>query len=55
MPWENTTHDWAAAVDHEHLVLEVLAYAADEAESTGPSLASGDKNGVLHLNGLLQF
>lgn len=18
-PWENTTHDWAAAVDHEHL------------------------------------
>jgi topoisomerase IV subunit B len=51
--WENITHDWAAAVDHEHLaqirqqpatfapggvehlVLEVLAYAADEAESTG--------------------
>ena len=52
-PWENTTHDWAAAVDHEHLeqirqqpatyapggvehlILEVLAYAADEAESMG--------------------
>ena len=52
-PWENTTHDWAAAVDHEHLaqiqeqpetyapggvehlILEVLAYAADEVESTG--------------------
>ena len=52
-PWENTTHDWAATVDHEHfaqireqpatyapggvehLILEVLAYAADEAESTG--------------------
>ena len=51
--WVNTTHDWAAAVDHEHLaqireqparyapggvehlILEVLAYAADEAESTG--------------------
>lgn len=49
----NTTHDWAAVVDHEHLaqireqratyapggvehlILEVLAYAADEAESTG--------------------
>jgi len=52
-PWENTTHDWAATVDHEHiaqireqpatyapggvehLILEVLAYAADEGESTG--------------------
>ena len=52
-PWENTTHDWAAAVDPEHLgqirqqpatyapggvehlILEVLAYAADEAESMG--------------------
>jgi len=51
--WENTTHDWAAIVDHEHiaqireqpatyspggvehLILEVLAYAADETESTG--------------------
>jgi len=49
----NTTHDWAAAVDHEHLALirekparyapggmehltlEALAYAADEAESMG--------------------
>ncbi|HEY8653189.1 MAG TPA: ATP-binding protein [Dermatophilaceae bacterium] len=52
-PWENTTHDWATTVDHEHLaqirqlpatyapsgvehlILEVLAYAADEAESMG--------------------
>jgi topoisomerase-4 subunit B len=52
-PWVNTTHDWAAAVDHEHLaqirrqparyapggvehlILEVLACAADEAESSG--------------------
>ncbi|MFK0246231.1 ATP-binding protein [Amycolatopsis azurea] len=51
--WRNTTHDWAASVDHDHLadirrnvagfapggvahlVLEVLAYAAEEAESTG--------------------
>jgi topoisomerase-4 subunit B len=51
--WENTTHDWAAIVDHEHiaqireqpttyapggmehLILEVLAYAADEAEAAG--------------------
>ncbi len=51
--WQNTTHDWAAIVDHEHLaqirekpttyapggvehlILEVLAYAADEAESAG--------------------
>ena len=51
--WENTTHDWAVIVDHEHiaqnrersatyapggvkhLILEVLAYAADEAESAG--------------------
>ena len=51
--WVNTTHDWAAAVDHEHLaqirkrpagyapggvehlILEVLAYAADEAQSEG--------------------
>ena len=49
--WVNTTHDWAAAVDHEHLaqirkqpsryatggvehlILEVLAYAVDEAQS----------------------
>ena len=52
-PWENTTHDWASAVDHDHLaqireqpetyapggvghlILEVLAYAADEAASAG--------------------
>lgn len=51
--WENTTHDWHATVDLDHLatiaeavetyapggtlhlVLEVLAYAADEAESRG--------------------
>ncbi|WNI24260.1 ATP-binding protein [Streptomyces sp. ITFR-16] len=51
--WCNTTHDWAAAVDHDHLaairsaphsyapggtahlLLEVLAYAADEAECNG--------------------
>lgn len=51
--WRNTTHDWAAAVDHGHLaeirrapgtyapggtghlLLEVLAYAADEAECNG--------------------
>jgi DNA gyrase subunit B len=49
--WQNTTHDWAVAVDvdhlarirrdpgtfapggMQHLVLEVLAYAADEAEA----------------------
>jgi DNA gyrase subunit B len=51
--WQNTTHDWAATVDTDHLahvrshpgvfaaggtthlILEVLAYAADEAEWTG--------------------
>ena len=51
--WINTTHDWAASVDRNHLgairadvdryapggvlhlVLEVLAYADDEAESAG--------------------
>lgn len=51
--WTNTTHDWAKAVDQEHLqlirdhaaeyaptgaqhlVLEVLAYANDEAETLG--------------------
>lgn len=51
--WRNTTHDWASAVDIDHLscvrndaatiapggvlhlILEVVAYAADEAESTG--------------------
>jgi topoisomerase IV subunit B len=51
--WKNTTHDWAATVDGEHLariraapdefaasgtvhlILEVLAYAAEEAKSTG--------------------
>ncbi|MFE0581078.1 ATP-binding protein [Streptomyces sp. NPDC058874] len=52
-PWVNTTHDWAATVDAdhlgrirrepaqfapggpEHLVLEIVAYAADEAASRG--------------------
>lgn len=51
--WTNTTHDWAATVDSEHLeqvrrnphlfaatgtthvILEVLAYAADESENSG--------------------
>ncbi|GAA4888964.1 ATP-binding protein [Streptomyces coeruleoprunus] len=51
--WRNTTHDWAATVDRDHLshirlspdvfapggvrhlVLEVVAYAADEAECNG--------------------
>ncbi|MFI6817883.1 hypothetical protein ACIBG7_36205 [Nonomuraea sp. NPDC050328] len=48
--WRNTTHDWAAEVDRDHLalirsgpcpggawhlVLEVVAYAADEAECRG--------------------
>ena len=51
--WRNTTHDWTATVDTDHLarirsspdefapggvthlILEVIAYAADEAESTG--------------------
>ncbi|MEU2021875.1 ATP-binding protein [Streptomyces sp. NPDC016469] len=55
--WRNTTHDWAAEVDHahleavrrdpeayapggvRHLILEVLAYAADEAEATGAGRA----------------
>lgn len=56
--WVNTTHDWSASVDRdhlaearrragelagnglEHLVLEVLAYAADEAESCGGGSAT---------------
>jgi len=51
--WRNTTHDWAASVDADHLarirselaefapggvthlILEVIAYAADEAQSMG--------------------
>lgn len=51
--WQNTTHDWAKAVDHDHLaqirlhpekfapggvrhlILEVVAYPADEAEWNG--------------------
>jgi DNA gyrase subunit B len=65
-PWLNTTHDWAAAVDHEHLaqirqqpatyapggvehlILEVLAYAADEAESMG---GAGRGIVTLHADG----
>lgn len=53
MTWQNTTHDWARAIDVRHLelirqgpaefapggvlhlVLEVLAYAADEAAERG--------------------
>ncbi|WP_353950089.1 ATP-binding protein [Knoellia sp. S7-12] len=64
--WENTTHDWAASVDHEHLlqirdqpatyapsgvehlILEVLAYAADEVESAG---AAGRGIVTLHADG----
>ncbi|MBD0693047.1 ATP-binding protein [Streptomyces sp. CBMA123] len=63
--WSNTTHDWAAAVDGEHLariradaagyapggvahlVLEVLAYAADEAAARG----SGQCVVTLHADG----
>lgn len=65
-PWVNTTHDWAAAVDHEHLakireqpgryapggvehlIFEVLAYAADEAGSAG---RSGRGVVTLHADG----
>jgi DNA gyrase subunit B len=61
--WENTTHDWAAIVDHEHLahireqptmyapggmehlILEVLAYAADEAQASG-----GTGHGIVTLH-----
>jgi len=68
-PWENTTHDWAAAVDHEHLadirqqpathaaggvehlILEVLAYAADEAESIGRAGRVGKGIVTLHPDG----
>lgn len=53
LEWVNTTHDWSAVVDHDHLhqirahpeeyapggpvhlLLEVIAYADDEAESLG--------------------
>ena len=63
--WRNTTHDWAAEVDHahldavrrnpqvyapggvRHLILEVLAYAADEAECTG----GGRARVTLHADG----
>ncbi len=56
--WTNSTHDWTASVDLEHLdivrthldefapggslhlVFEVLAYAADEAESNGAGRAT---------------
>lgn len=64
--WVNTTHDWAATVDAEHLalvrrapdvfaaggvshlILEVLAYAADEAEASG---ATGLCRVTLHADG----
>ncbi|MBT2408444.1 MULTISPECIES: ATP-binding protein [unclassified Streptomyces] len=63
--WRNTTHDWASAVDIDHLssirsdpaafapggtghlILEVVAYAADEAESTG----GGRCTVTLHADG----
>lgn len=63
--WRNTTHDWAAEVDHahldairsapetyapggvRHLILEVLAYASDEAEATG----NGRARVTLHADG----
>ncbi|MFZ5847106.1 MAG: ATP-binding protein [Actinomycetota bacterium] len=66
--WVNTTHDWAAEVDHNHLetvrraaagyapsgvlhlVLEVLAYAEDEAEALG---RTGACLVVLHADGSL--
>lgn len=65
MTWQNTTHDWARAIDVRHLelirqgpadfapggavhlVLEVLAYAADEASSRG----SGHAVVTLHPDG----
>lgn len=58
VPWLNSTHDWAASVDHDHLaeirrspsafapsgvlhlVLEVVAYAADEARARGAGRCS---------------
>ena len=64
--WENTTHDWAAIVDRQHLaqirdqpetsapggvghlILEVLAYPADEAESAG---RAGRAVVTLHADG----
>jgi DNA gyrase subunit B len=63
--WRNTTHDWASAVDAQHLsairehpalfapggvlhlVLEVLAYAADEAAYTPDARCTV----TLHLDG----
>ncbi|OEJ35024.1 DNA gyrase [Streptomyces subrutilus] len=65
--WANTTHDWSAAVDAEHLghirrtpaefapggawhlLLEVIAYAADEADGGG----GGSCVVVLHPDGSL--
>lgn len=64
-PWRNTTHDWAAAVDLDHLrrirrnpagmaaggvrhlILEVVAYAGDEAEGR----SGGRCAVVLHPDG----
>jgi DNA gyrase subunit B len=65
MPWLNTTHDWAASVDADHLadirrrsqelapggalhlVLEVIAYADEEAAARG----SGRCWVTLHVDG----
>jgi DNA gyrase subunit B len=65
-PWANTTHDWAVAVDRDHLdairaesgtyapggmlhlVLEVLAYADDEAEALG---RRGKASVTVHADG----
>jgi DNA gyrase subunit B len=64
--WVNTTHDWSAVVDHDHLnqiqtrpdqyapgglvhlLLEVMAYADEEAESLG---RQGDCTITLHGDG----
>ncbi|MDX3003838.1 hypothetical protein PWY87_19270 [Kribbella solani] len=62
----NTTHDWAASVDHEHLeqirggtavsvphlALEVLAYPDDEAESLG---RRGKCTVTLHPDGSIEI
>jgi topoisomerase-4 subunit B len=68
--WINTTHDWAASVDRDHLgairadveryapggvlhlVLEVLAYADDEAESAGQR---GQCTVTLHEDGSISI
>jgi topoisomerase-4 subunit B len=68
--WVNTTHDWAASVDQDHLnairadvdryapggvlhlVLEVLAYADDEAESAGQR---GECSVTVHEDGSISI